>query len=46
MTAFLYEFLNIIIYIKQSHLFKLNFKFIYYLYKDLYRLKQALKVLI
>lgn len=42
MTAFLYRFLDKIIYIKQFYLFELNFELVCQLHKALYGLKQAL----
>ena len=43
-TAFLYRFLDKIIYIKHFHFFKLNSEIICQLRKALYWLKQALQV--
>lgn len=42
--AFLYEFLDEIIYVEQLHLFELNFELLCQLYKALHRLKQAPQV--
>lgn len=41
-TAFLYKFINKIIYIKQLYQFIFNSKLIYYFCKVLYTLKQVL----
>ena len=43
-TAFLYGFLDEIIYVEQPHLFKLDPNLVYHLQKALYRLKQASQV--
>lgn len=43
-TAFLYNFFNKVIYVKQSHLFAIEFDKVYKLIKALYRLKQVFHI--